>query len=60
MIYQDMYCHLFYCTTKAIEMLEEGDFLEAKRILIEAQQYTEEMFICVEDDEIEQLAREEL
>jgi len=60
MIYEDMYCHLFHCVTKAIDLLEEGDFLEAKKRLIQAQQSTEEMYLRAEGDEIVQLVREEL
>lgn len=44
-MYEAMYYHLFNAITDALELLDESNFLEARRILERAQQETEEQYI---------------
>lgn len=47
--YQKMYTTLFNAMTDAIENIEKLNFGEAKELLIQAQQKTEELYIDAED-----------
>lgn len=50
-MYKKMYFHLFNAITDALGALEKGNIWDAKRLLMEAQCATEEMYISAEDDE---------
>ena len=43
--YQEMYLTLFRAAAKAIELLDRGKGMEARALLIRAQQETEELYI---------------
>ena len=47
--YQKMYTTLFNAMTDAIENIEKLNFGEARELLIQAQQKTEELYIDAED-----------
>ena len=47
--HQKMYTTLFNAMTDAIENIEKLNFGEAKELLIQAQQKTEELYIDAED-----------
>ena len=44
-LYKKMYLHLFNAITDTIELLQQGKLDEAKQMLIQAQQETEEIYI---------------
>lgn len=50
-MYKKMYFRLFNAITDALGALEKGNIWDAKRLLMEAQCATEEMYISAEDDE---------
>lgn len=50
-MYKEMYLHLFNAITDTLGALEKGNIWDAKRLLMEAQCATEEMYISAEDDE---------
>lgn len=50
-MYKKMYYHLFNACTDALQALEDRNIWDARRILIEAQQATEEMYISAENFE---------
>lgn len=43
--YREMYLRLFRAAAKAIELLDRGKGMEARALLIRAQQETEELYI---------------
>lgn len=43
--YQQMYVTLFKAVTAALYMMEDGEFMKARSVLIKAQQETEELYI---------------
>lgn len=43
--YQKMYVTLFKAVTAALYMMEDGEFMKARAVLIRAQQETEELYI---------------
>ena len=49
-LYEEMYHRLFNAITDALRLLEEGNIWEAKKLLMDAQGETEEMYISYEDD----------
>ncbi|MBE7005188.1 MAG: hypothetical protein E7425_13105 [Ruminococcaceae bacterium] len=44
-LFRDLYFKLFAATADAIELLEAGNVWEAKRLLIRAEQETEERYM---------------
>ena len=50
MNYEDMYFHLFNAITDAIEKIDRGKFMAARRLLVIAQQTTEEQYMDYVDD----------
>ena len=50
-MYKKMYFHLFNAITDALNTLEQGNIWDAKRLLMEAQCATEELYISAETDE---------
>lgn len=50
MLYKDMYYRLFNAVTDAISAIEGGDVFRARKLLMDAQRKTEEMFIDGEED----------
>lgn len=50
-MYKKMYFRLFNAITDVLALLEQGNIWDAKRLLMEAQCATEEMYISAEDDE---------
>ena len=51
MDYMAMYFHLFNAVTDALELIDRGLFSNAKTLLTQAQQNTEEMFMAGLPDE---------
>ena len=49
-MYKKMYFHLFNAITDVLEALERGNVWDAKRLLMESQCATEEMYISAEND----------
>lgn len=49
-LYKKMYLHLFNAVTDALRLLEAGNTWGAKKLLMDAQCETEEMYISHEDD----------
>ena len=49
MIYKKMYLHLFNAVTDALEIMEDYPKM-AKKALMQAQVYCEDMYICCEDE----------
>lgn len=43
--YQNMYVTLFKAITAALSMMEDGEIMKARGLLVRAQQQTEEMYI---------------
>ena len=43
--YKEMYLRLFRAVTKAIGLMEGGELMKARAMLIRAQQETEELYI---------------
>ena len=43
--YQKMYATLFIAATAALYMMEKGEFMGARAVLIHAQQETEQLYI---------------
>ena len=43
--YQKMYATLFNAATAALYMMEKGEFMGAREVLIHAQQETEQLYI---------------
>ncbi len=43
--YQKMYVTLFKAATAALYMMEKGEFMNARAVLIRAQQETEQLYI---------------
>ena len=43
--YEKMYYKLFNAVTTALEQMENGNFADARKVLIKSQQDTEEMYI---------------
>lgn len=43
--YQKMYVTLFKAVTAALYMMEDGEIMKARRMLVRAQQETEELYI---------------
>lgn len=50
MDYQKLYTHLFNASTNAVKELEQQNYGTAKKILVEAQQGAEEMYMAAEDE----------
>lgn len=50
MNYQKLYALLFNACTDAIRQLDLQNFGTAREILIAAQQYAEELYLCEEDE----------
>lgn len=48
--YQQMYVTLFKAVTAALYMLEDGEIMKARAILVRAQQNTENLYIEGKDD----------
>ena len=48
--YQKLYSTIYNAVTDAIEELKEARYCKAMEILILAQQTTEEMYICADDE----------
>lgn len=46
--YQKMYVTLFKAITASLDMMENGEFMNARAVLIQAQQQTEELYIDAE------------
>lgn len=55
-IYKELYFLLFNCITSALEALEQGDEYCAKKILIQAQIQSEEIFISNGESNVNRLA----
>ena len=49
--YQTLYSKLFNAITESLKTLERMDYGTTKKLLIEAQQQCEELYIQSEDDE---------
>ena len=49
-LYEKMYHRLFNAITDALRLLEEGNIWEAKKLLMDVQGETEEMYMSYEDD----------
>ena len=49
MDYQKLYFHLFNAVTDALQAIEQQNYGQAARLLIAAQQETEEMYMAGED-----------
>ncbi len=49
-LYKKMYHRLFNVITDALRLLEAGNIWDAKKLLMDAQCETEEMYISYEDD----------
>ncbi|MBD5153632.1 MAG: hypothetical protein HDT15_00780 [Oscillibacter sp.] len=49
-LYKKMYHRLFNAITDALRLLEEGNIWGAKKLLMDAQGETEEMYISYEDN----------
>lgn len=47
--YQKMYVTLFKAVTAALYMMEDGEFMNARAVLIRAQQAAEELYIQGEE-----------
>lgn len=43
--YQKMYLTLFNAVTTALDMMEDGELMKARSVLVMAQQETEELYI---------------
>lgn len=43
--YQKMYVTLFKAVTASLDMMENGEFMNARAVLIQAQQAAEELYI---------------
>lgn len=48
-MYQKMYLTLFNAVTDALRLLEQGDAQGAKKLLEQAQQEAEELYIAADD-----------
>ena len=46
--YQKMYVTLFKAVTAALYMMEDGEFMNARAVLVRAQQETETLYIDAE------------
>lgn len=47
--YQEMYIKLFKAVTAALWMMEDGEVMKARGVLVRAQQETEELYISGEE-----------
>lgn len=54
-IYKELYFLLFNCITYALEAFEQGDQDRAKKILIQAQIQSEEIFISNSESNVKRL-----
>lgn len=48
--YQEMYVTLFKAVTAALCMMEDGEIMKARAILVRAQQKTEDLYIDANDE----------
>ena len=60
MDYAEMYFHLFNAITDAIEKIDRDKPLAARRLLVTAQQTTEEYYMNHLDDDFDELSKDPL
>ena len=60
MDYAEMYFHLFNAITDAIEEIDRDKPLAARRLLVTAQQTTEEYYMNHLDDDFDELSKDPL